>query len=417
MIDLHPFKADRIGLDIGMKMKIAIVIERANIALGGAERSVFELRLALSALDIDVHILAAKSQTKAKNIHILCGNSPGKRVAYGPFAEALKRHLLKNHYNIIHSVYPFDFADVYQPRGGSFAESILRNAASYENKLREAYKKMTAFANLRRTGLLLSERRLCKKPNGPIVAALSQYVADQFKRHYGLEDKRIVVIPNGVRINEQIDTVETDRLRTQILAQLGIKKADEPVFFLFVANNFRLKGLAVLIKAMHSATGYKTHRQGYLLVAGNGRTHKYRRLARRLKVHNRIMFLGPIRHIQNALPMTDVAVLPTFYDPSSRFILEAIAANKPVITTMFNGATDLFVDGRHGKVIDSPEDVGALAEAIGYFTNTDNIQKASRAIAEDNLKEKISISRVAKQLQSLYEQMLEKRRPLCERIS
>jgi len=121
-----------------MKKKIAIIIERANIALGGAERSIFELRLALSALDIEVHILAAKGQTKAKNIHILCQDVRGKRTCYFTFVEALKKHLSENYYNIIHSVLPIDFADVYQPRGGSFAESIVRNAASYQNKFVES---------------------------------------------------------------------------------------------------------------------------------------------------------------------------------------------------------------------------------------------------------------------------------------
>ena len=121
------------------------------------------------------------------------------------------------------------------------------------------------------------------------------------------------------------------------------------------------------------------------------------------------MFLGHLPSIQNALSISDVAVLPTFYDPCSRFILEGLAAGKPVITTKFNGATDFFVNNRHGKVIDSPDDVSALAEAIGYFTDTDNIQKASQAIAADNLKEKISIDRVAEQLISIYKSILEKR--------
>jgi glycosyltransferase involved in cell wall biosynthesis len=87
-----------------------------------------------------------------------------------------------------------------------------------------------------------------------------------------------------------------------------------------------------------------------------------------------------------------------------------LAAQKPVITTTFNGATDMFVANRHGKVIDTPENITALAQAISYFTDTENIQKASRAIVEDNIKEKISISNVAKSLESLYEQILEKRR-------
>jgi len=393
-----------------MKTKIAIIIERAEIGLGGAEQSVFELATAFEGLGLEANILAAKGQTNAKNTHILCQDVSGKRTCYYTFAKALKKHLSENHYDIIHSVLPFDFADVYQPRGGSFAESILRNAASYQNKLLESYKRMTAFANFRRTILLQAERKLCRNPNGPVIVALSKYVAEQFKVHYGAGVQRIVIIPNGVKINKQIDTAKADRLRTQILAQLQLKEADKPVLFLFVANNFRLKGLRVLIKAMQAAAGHNKERQSYLIVAGNRQTGKYRRLAKKLNIHKKIIFLGATRHIQNALSITDVAVLPTFYDPCSRYILEALAAGKPVITTKFNGATDLFVNNRHGKVIDRPENIPALAKAISYFTDINNIQRASEAIAADNIEEKISISRVTKQLIPLYDRILKNSR-------
>jgi UDP-glucose:(heptosyl)LPS alpha-1,3-glucosyltransferase len=152
-----------------------------------------------------------------------------------------------------------------------------------------------------------------------------------------------------------------------------------------------------------------TERKAYLIVAGNDGTHKYSRFAEKLNVHRKIVFLGAVQHIQDALSITDVAVLPTFYDPSSRYILEAIAAGKPVITTEFNGAADLFVNDRHGKVIDCAENIPALAQAISYFTDTNNIRKASQAIVADNLEEKISISRVAEQLIPVYESILEKR--------
>jgi glycosyltransferase involved in cell wall biosynthesis len=398
-----------------MKKKIAIIIERANVALGGAERSVFELAAALKAHGLEVDILAAKGQTNAKSIRILCQDSPGKRVSYFTFAKALKEHLSENHYHLIHSVLPFDFADVYQPRGGTYIESVLRNAVSYQNKLVESYKKITALANIRRTTLLRAERKLCRESNGPIIAAISQYVAEQFKQHYGVADEQIVVIPNGVKIKKRVNTVEAGKLRTQIMAQLGLKEADKPVFFLFVANNFRLKGLAVLLKAMSlysEAARHKTGRQAYLIIAGSGKTYKYRQLAKKLNpsmADKRIVFLGPIRRIQNALSIIDVAVLPTFYDPCSRYILEALAADKPVITTRFNGASEQFIDNRHGKVIDTPEDVTSLAEAIGYFTDTNNIQNVSDAIVADNLKEEISIDRAARQLISVYETILQRK--------
>jgi hypothetical protein len=113
-----------------MNKKIAIIIERVNITLGGAERSVSELADALSALGLEVHILAAKGQTNSENIHILCGDITGKHVSYSTFANTLTKHLSENYYDLIHSVLPFDFADVYQPRGGTYAETVLRNIAS-----------------------------------------------------------------------------------------------------------------------------------------------------------------------------------------------------------------------------------------------------------------------------------------------
>ena len=392
-----------------MKTRVSIIIERANTVLGGAERSVFELTTALSALGLEVHILAAKGQTDTKNVHILCRDRPGKRVCYFTFAKALRKHLSENQHSLIHSVLPFDFADVYQPRGGTYAESILRNAASYQNKFFESYKRLTAFSNFRRSLLLRAERKLSEASNGPVIAALSDYVAEQFKQHYGTDAQRIVVIRNGVSTDKPINADQADRLRTQILAKLGLKEAEKPVLFLFVANNFRLKGLAVLIKSMAAAARSDTERTSYLIVAGKGKTHKYQHIAKKLNLHKKVIFLGPIRHIQNALSVTDVAILPTFYDPSSRYILEALAAGKPVITTRFNGATDLFVNNRHGKIIDAPEDISALSEAIVYFTDTNNIQKASQAIAEDNIEEKISIRRAAKQLVTVYESILQRK--------
>jgi UDP-glucose:(heptosyl)LPS alpha-1,3-glucosyltransferase len=221
-----------------------------------------------------------------------------------------------------------------------------------------------------------------------------------------------MVIPNGVEADEPVDPEKAGRLRSQITAELGITGAENAALFLFVANNFRLKGLTPLIKAMSAAARCETKRKAYLIVAGAGKIERYRRLAAKLGPHaadKRMVFLGQLSHIRNVLSIIDVAVLPTYYDPSSRFILEALAAGKPVITTRFNGATDLFVNNRHGKVIDSPENIDALTEAISYFTDAGNIRKAAQAIIKDNLKQEISVGRVASQLMEVYESVLLKK--------
>jgi len=390
-------------------MKVAIIIERYDISLGGAEWLVFELASALSQLGVDVDILAAQGNSNAANVHILCPADHSKRISLASFAKLISNYIGRNHYDIIHSLIPLTFADVYQPPGGSFAETIIRNAASYRNKLVFSYKKATALTNWRRTEMLWAEKKLCRDPNGPIIAALSNYVKDQFINHYNLQSERLAMVPNGVKVDNQVDAEITEKLKAQIFQQLAIESSANPVFLLFGANNFRLKGLNVLTEALALLDESQTPRTPYLIVAGGGKINKFRSIAEKLNLDKKIVFLGHLPNIQNAMSISDVAVLPTFFDPCSRFILEALAACKPVITTKFNGASDFFVNNRHGKIIDTPENINALAEAIRYFTDTKNIENASQAIIEDNLKENISIGRAARQLIDVYESILQRK--------
>ena len=387
-------------------MKVAIINERAEETLGGAERSAFELADALRQNGLNVDLLAATGR-KTENVKILCANKRTGRVGFYAFQKALKKHLEHNHYDIIHSFLPFDFADIYQPRGGSYPEAIIRNAASFQNKFIENFKRLTAFANFRRTTSLRAEKKLCRKKDGPVIAALSNYVAQQFIKHYGLDERRIVVIPNGVKTSRLPDAAAASQIRSQILSNFGLKNTENAVLFLFAANNFRLKGLSVLLEAFYLAMKKGTNSSSFLVVVGRRNNQKYFETAKNFGIEKNVAFLKPTDNLQTISAAADVAVLPTFYDPSSRFILEALSIGKPVITTKYNGATDLFSNNIHGKIIDQPENIEALAETIIYFTNKDNIQKASRAIAADNIAQQVSINRAVRQLISLYETILE----------
>lgn len=389
-------------------MKVALIIERADIELGGAERSLFELSSALKSAGCEVEILAAKGNTKVKNARLLCPDLPGKRTSLSVFENKLKKHISENSFDIIHSFLPFDFCDVYQPRGGAYPEAAFRNAASYNNRFVQYCKSAAVFLNFRRAELARAEARICSVQHGPVVAALSDYVVRQFKNYYGLYDDRISLVRNGVLADRTVDPRYTNKMRADILNRLSLKEAHRPVLLLFAAHNFRLKGLAPLIKAVQMAAG-SSDRMAYLVVVGAGKPGKYKRLAKKLNVDKKILFLGALRKIETALAVCDVAVLPTFYDPSSRFILEALAADKPVITTKFNGATDLFTNNRHGRIIDIPQNIPALAEAVSYFTDTENINKVAAAIIKDDIKKQVSINRVAKELIALYHKIIENR--------
>ncbi len=390
-------------------MKIAIIIERSDVFLGGAERSVFELSSHLSTLGHEVTLLAAKGTSAAKHIRIICPEVQGKRTSLADIASAAKQYISQNSFDIVHSVLPIDVADVYQPRGGTYPETIIQNALSYDSGIISAWKRATSFFNFRRYQLHSAERKLAKSKSGPIIAALSNYVAKQFERHYDTNTQRLVVIPNGVKTDRVPDASEFQEVKNNILANYPLDD-ENPVFLLFAANNFRLKGLYQLIKAAAAAQAKDPEKYFHILVAGNDHSIYAQHLARKYGVDGCITFLGPVTHIQNALVHCDVAVLPTFYDPASRFILEGLAMGKPAITTSFNGAADLFESGRHGIVIDDPRNVAALGDAILHFVDRKNLADAQQSIAEDNLKEKVSIHSHVVKLLELYQDILTNRK-------
>ena len=387
-------------------MKIAIIIERADVALGGAERSIFELTTQLNTLGLDVHVLAGSGNTNTKNIHILCDSESSKKVSYKNFITSLQNHFQHNRYDIIHSTLPFEFADVYQPRGGSYKETMLQNAASYQNPIIVAYKKILNWTNKRRTQMMRMEKKLCLPQNKTIIAMLSSNVKQHFITHYNLTTDRIAVICNGVKINKPIDTFEVDRLKNQIFHQLNIKDAIDNTIFLFGANNFRLKGLASTLKAMKLTLQNNPASNPYLLVAGSGQIAKYQLLTQALGLSSRVIFLGQVRHIQNVMNFSDVAILPTWYDPASRFIIEGLAQKKPVITTEFNGSKDLFINKRHGIVTKTPADIEELSNAMNFYCSVPNRKAVKDAIEDDNIIENLSIKRHAKELIQLYHRIL-----------
>jgi UDP-glucose:(heptosyl)LPS alpha-1,3-glucosyltransferase len=388
-----------------MKKKIAIIIERSDVELGGAERSVSELAEAIDAIGYDTHILAAKGHARDEKVHILCADAPGKRTGYKVFAKALKKHIEDNHYDILHSVLPFDFADIYQPRSGTYAESIARKASTYHFSVIQKLKKATAFLNFRRTAWFEAERNLSSGLTGPLIIAISNYVARQFENHYHTPQHRMIVIPNGVKLASQIEAPRIRSVRAGLIAQGG----PDDILFLFVGHDFQRKGLDCLIEAMGRLRQKNNKTTARLVVAGRANPSMYQRLAAKLNIKDKIVFLGGVNSVQELIAATDVAVLPTFDDPCSRFILEALGAGKPVITTQFNGATDLFVDNRHGRVVDTPRNIDAIYEALQFFTNRDNLNKAAKAIINDNLRDQVSVTRVANKLNEVYESILKKR--------
>lgn len=157
------------------------------------------------------------------------------------------------------------------------------------------------------------------------------------------------------------------------------------------------------MEAMKLASSWPSARPVVTVVAGSGPAGAYLQRARRMGIAERIVFLGSARDLRTAIAGCDTAILPTYYDPASRFVLEALAAGRPVITTRFNGAAERIEHQRHGIVLRDPEDIETMATALVRLSHPDLVRRMSSAILQDHLPESVSIDRHAERLAILYD--------------
>ena len=144
--------------------------------------------------------------------------------------------------------------------------------------------------------------------------------------------------------------------------------------------NYRLKGLAPLLRAVALMPRNRPFR---LAVVGHPKYGAYERLAHRLGITNRVVFLGHRDDPRDAYFASDFLVHPTFYDPCSLVALEALACGLPVITTRYNGASELLSPPTDGVVIDDPHNAMSLAGAMTSML--DHPYRASAAQAARQL--------------------------------
>jgi UDP-glucose:(heptosyl)LPS alpha-1,3-glucosyltransferase len=86
--------------------------------------------------------------------------------------------------------------------------------------------------------------------------------------------------------------------------------------------------------------------------------------AKRLKVADRISFLGHREDIAEVMAAADLLVHPARHDTTGTVILEAVVNGLPVVTTSVCGYARHVIAAEAGIVIDEPFDAGAFAAAL-----------------------------------------------------
>ena len=352
-------------------MRIGLVIEYFDQRRGGAEHWTFQLAQRLLKQGYELHVVSMGFGPEALRMPITRHQIPEAPTRMGR-AAAAERKLRSLSLDVIHDVGLGWYNDVFQSQDGSrlaqFDRKLLALPPWLRPVKRQMFRVLPRYRNFRR----LVGRQFAD--HGQIMLAVSQMVADDYQSYHGVPEEQIRVVYNGVDTQRfSPDHRESHRQSTR---EKLVSRADE-VLFLFVGHDFRRKGLATAIRA----TG-RLADEGHpvrLVVAGKQSTGLYVRLARRCGAERAVTFAGCVADPVPYYAAADAYVLPTFYDPCSLGVMEALAFGLPSLTTQANGAAEVLADDVNGFVLADPNDFMQLAAQMRALLDASTRRRMGKA--------------------------------------
>lgn len=233
------------------------------------------------------------------------------------------------------------------------------------------------------------------------VIAISHAVAECFDGLEGAEKVR--VIHNAVNINSFQPLHSSNESRRL----LGLPH-DVPLVGQ-IANVTAVKGYTDFIRA---ALLVRQIMPDVQFVCVGGMPHpEYKievlKLIEELNLSKAIFMAGFHEDISQIMAALDLVVLASHYEPFGRVLIEAMAANKPVVGTRVGGISEIIEEGVTGLLV-PPKSPDKLAQAIVTILKTPEMASqmgaAGRARAEDCFSSKQYI----KKIQKIYEAILKR---------
>jgi UDP-glucose:(heptosyl)LPS alpha-1,3-glucosyltransferase len=340
-----------------------LVIARPFLFHGGVERATAGLAAALVELGHDVDLLSPGAQPALEGVRIRRLRLPPLPPTARLLAMVLGARLVvaRGAWDLVQSHERTLSQDIY--RAGEGCHRAYLASVGHGGR-RRLYHRLV---------LALEARVFATTPR---IVAIARAGCAEIERLYGVPAERLVVVYNGVDL-ERFHPRHRAALRAPARAEAGIPT--DAFTALFVGSGFERKGLATAVESLAAVADPRSR----LLVVGKGRGAPYRRLAERLGVLGRIVWLGPREDIERWYAASDVSVLPTRYEPFGNVHLEALASGLPVIASARAGGAELIQEGVNGSVVD-PLDPGAIAAAIEKLRSRspEEVVEAARRAAE-----------------------------------
>jgi UDP-glucose:(heptosyl)LPS alpha-1,3-glucosyltransferase len=357
-------------------MDIALCYESVLPARGGAETYIADLARRLARDGHAIHLYASRwdaaALPTATHFHRLDVPSGPRFLRPWRFGAACERALAHNSHDVSIGFDKTWGQDVLYPQGGLHAASAAHNLLKYAHPAARGLAELGKWFDPAAWSFARLERKQYLGPGRRLVVVNSRMVQRHFEQFYGVPPESLRVVRSAI---DPLRFAADDRLKRRHDERQRWGVSPDDTVGLFVAMNYRLKGLAPLLNAF-ALVKQPTAR---LVVVGHPKFGRYERQAQRLGIANRVIFLGHRADPKDCYFAADYLVHPTFYDPCSLVALEGLACGLPAITTRYNGASELLSPPSEGLVIDDPHNAPSLASAMTRMLDRGYLRDASAA--------------------------------------
>jgi glycosyltransferase involved in cell wall biosynthesis len=270
---------------------------------------------------------------------------------------------------------------------------ILHHQAGWTASEDSPFLERVFFTSLEYLGALAGTRSIC----------VSRAIAREGRRLRMAPSSRLATICNGID-PEPFLSLDGRAARESLLSHLGIAGNA-----LVIGNASRLvadKDNESLVRSLAHLSQLLGDAPTMLLIAGEGpERSRLEALASSLGVADRVRFLGFQRDIPGFLSALDVFVTPTLREGLSISLLEAMAAEKPIVASSIPQNREVIEDGVTGLVVPTKDPL-AIARAIARFTKAPELARGCAQAARQRVLDGYTLERTLEVTWALYRDLV-----------
>ena len=250
------------------------------------------------------------------------------------------------------------------------------------------------------------------------LVAVSQ-ATKQFHAAQGLDEQRVVVIHNGVDLEQFQPRPRSGRLMTEL--EIGCSAVGSaiamprttPTKIIATIGQIGLrKGQDVLAAAAPCIVSQVPN--AHFVFIGERTSQKQESIEferavestfRQHALQDHLHRLGYRNDVADLLCEVDLLVHPANQEPFGRVLLEASACGLPIVATDVGGTREIILDGVTGRLV-PPRDPSALADAVVDVLTNDSLAKVLGQNARERASREFPVSLAAQRLAQLWDEVL-----------